>query len=247
MTRACIVVLALFASLPSRASAFRLAETYAQPAIDGGGGERWFTGSSSDGHSCAVCHRGAEAPEAEIRGLPELGYVPGETYEIEVPLPPTTTASATLEFVDAIGAGAGALALPTPSAPDLCASVGGAPPEPAASTASTRKGRQIAVVDGCGADRLFVRWTPPADARGPIWVHAAIVGADGEGDPEGDGVRVLTAIVPSYGGPGEVIRVGSPACSTSASRTDATPLWLIVLTALWIWRRRHSMPRVSRS
>ncbi|HEY8429556.1 MAG TPA: hypothetical protein VIL20_14325, partial [Sandaracinaceae bacterium] len=106
-----LALVALALALPGRASAFRLAETYPKPAIEGGGGERWFTGSASDGHTCVVCHRGAPAPEVELTGLPERGYVPGETYELELVLPEATTAGAVLEAVDALGAGAGGLSL----------------------------------------------------------------------------------------------------------------------------------------
>ncbi len=246
MTRALTgVALALLALVPARASAFRLGETYAEPAIDGGGGERWFTGSADDGYSCAICHRGAPEPMVELRGLPELGYVPGETYDIEIPLPASITSSATLELVDALGSGVGSLTLPAVSTPDLCASVGGAPPEPASSTASTRRGRQVGVADACGADRLAVRWTAPAEARGPVWVHAAVVAADGSGDPEGDGVRVITRVIPSYGSAPDATRVGSPACAAGRRSAPAPGAALAIVLALLV-RRSHRRRALAR-
>lgn len=240
MTRALITAaLALLVLLPGRASAFRLGATYGQPAVEGGGGERWFTGSADDGYSCAICHRGAEAPMVQLRGLPELGYVPGETYDIELTLPDAVTASATLELVDALGAGVGSLTLPATAAPDLCAPVGGNPAAPAGSTADTRKGRRVAVVDACGAGRLRVSWTAPAQARGAVWVHAAVVAADGSGDPEGDGVRVITHVVPSYGNAPDATRVGSPACAAGHRSAPAPSAALAIVLVLLAVRSRR--------
>ncbi len=73
-----------------------------------------------------------------------------------------------------------------------------------------------------------------------VWVHAAIVAADGSGDPEGDGVRVLSRLVPSYGNAGEAMRVGSPACSATPS-APASPSALVVLALAWVVRRRYGL------
>ena len=197
------------------------------------------------GQGATTASQAGRTPMVELRGLPELGYVPGETYDIEIPLPASITSSATLELVDALGSGVGSLTLPAVSTPDLCASVGGAPPEPASSTASTRRGRQVGVADACGADRLAVRWTAPAEARGPVWVHAAVVAADGSGDPEGDGVRVITRVIPSYGSAPDATRVGSPACAAGRRSAPAPGAALAIVLALLV-RRSHRRRALAR-
>lgn len=72
---------------PSRASAFTEPRTYYDDALGGGGGGRWFTGSPAEGYACSVCHTGPGPESLTIEGLPEDGYVPGQTYEIHVAWP----------------------------------------------------------------------------------------------------------------------------------------------------------------
>jgi hypothetical protein len=67
----------------STAYAFTEPRTYYDAASNGGGGNRFFTGSPAEGYGCAVCHTGpGRAWPLEINGLPEGGYEPGETYEL---------------------------------------------------------------------------------------------------------------------------------------------------------------------
>lgn len=67
----------------SAARAFTEPRTYFEDPAVGGGGGRFFTGSPAEGYGCAVCHTGPgrQWPLA-LKGLPEGGYEPGETYEI---------------------------------------------------------------------------------------------------------------------------------------------------------------------
>jgi hypothetical protein len=70
--------------------AFSQPSYYPRPALLGGGGGRWFTGSAADGFSCRVCHSGGQSWPMHLSGLPELGYVPGQTYDIRVTWPEFT-------------------------------------------------------------------------------------------------------------------------------------------------------------
>jgi hypothetical protein len=57
------------------------------PGSLGGGAGRYFTGSPADGYSCNVCHSSTRSNYSfplEVKGLPVNGYVPGQTYKIEL-------------------------------------------------------------------------------------------------------------------------------------------------------------------
>jgi hypothetical protein len=67
----------------SAAQAFTEPRTYYDSPATGGGGNRFFTGSPAEGYGCAVCHTGpGKQWPLEIKGLPDGGYEPGETYEL---------------------------------------------------------------------------------------------------------------------------------------------------------------------
>jgi hypothetical protein len=158
------------------------------PSEPGGGG-RYFTGSIRDGFTCEVCHvasveSAAATDLVEIEGLPLEGFKAGETYEITFNYPSNAeTIVAVAEFVDASGSAIGKV-------------------EPAERSAGTRAEispaeiyetedeRTIFGLSNFGTDGFKATWKAPKDA-GYAAFHAAIVIADGSGDPEGDRVQVV--------------------------------------------------------
>ncbi|MBK9033263.1 MAG: hypothetical protein IPL61_18655 [Myxococcales bacterium] len=85
MSRAALIALVL-AVAPTAALGFSEPERYAEPAIDGGGGGRYFTGAPPDGLSCSVCHGGGDTPEVKIAGLPDR-IDAGKRYEATLTWP----------------------------------------------------------------------------------------------------------------------------------------------------------------
>ena len=69
------------------ARAYTEPRTYLEPAQEGGGGGRFFTGSPAEGYACSVCHVSERRERLELIGLPEHGYVPGTTYELKLSWP----------------------------------------------------------------------------------------------------------------------------------------------------------------
>lgn len=166
-------------------SAFSTPSSFAQPASEGGGGGRYFTGSPLDGFTCEVCHGGAQAPELEVPGLPER-YEPGATYTLELAWPDDVLGLVG-EWVDSDGAGVGALAIPPDAiVRDLERCAGGLR---AVRTAVVDRpvARTIFAVPACGAHGARVQWTAPATDVGTVDVHIAAVVGDGGGDLEEDG------------------------------------------------------------
>src|SRR5687768_11715717 len=101
------VAIAAVVVAPGPASAFLFADTFDRSAVTGGGGGRHFTGSFTDGYTCAVCHGGGEAPVVTVTGWPGAEYVPGMTYDIAVGW--DMRAAAAIEIVAAEGRAAGSL------------------------------------------------------------------------------------------------------------------------------------------
>ena len=80
--RLSLLLLGLLCVARGRAHAYSSFGDYIAPIEEGGGGGKLFTGTPADGYTCDVCHRGAEPSTLQIGGLPQGGYVPGQTYEI---------------------------------------------------------------------------------------------------------------------------------------------------------------------
>jgi hypothetical protein len=135
-----------------------------------------------------VCHRGGPAPTLALRGGPGGPYTPGATYLFEISWEAGARVGLAAEAADPSGAPLGALRLPP--GPELqpaerCAG-GGA----AGQRIALGERAPIAAGD-CGATRLRFQWTAPeAPVEGDLYV--AIVLADGDGTPAGDGVRAFS-------------------------------------------------------
>lgn len=186
MRALCVVGLGL---APSLAAAYSSPALYAaDPARTGGGGGRGFSGSPTDGYTCAVCHTGGEPPAPTIRGGPGGAYTPGATYQFEVAWP-NEHLGVVLEATDRAGLPLGVLVLPPNSAVEdgeRCA--GGSR---AAESIALADAREAVAAGDCGAHLLRVQWTaPPEHVAGAI--HVAAVAADGDGTPAGDGAAAWT-------------------------------------------------------
>lgn len=238
MTRAATaaLLLACFGLMPGSAHAFNTAEKFGQAAIQGGGGGRYFTGSLRDGYNCAVCHRGAEAPNVSITGLPEDGYLPGETYDLEIVLPDAAVTSSVVELADAEGQMMGTMGLSAaPGVDEVCAAIAGEEPTLAATQVNLPEGREVVAMDACGARRLRLSWTAPAEPQGVVWFHAAVVAGNGEADTEGDGVRVYSRVIPVQGGSATSAEVEAGCSAGGRSGSGA----LVLLAAAFIAARRR--------
>lgn len=224
-------------AVPLRAQAFSDYELFALPPLEGGGGQRFFTGSSSDGYNCGVCHRGGVAPNVQIRGLPEREYLAGATYDIElVWSAPDQPHALNLEFVTPQGRAAGTITLPEPTSlqpADLCDAANGG--GPAAQLIEESAPRQVLWLDDCGATRLRFRYTAPADPQ--LTFAASIVRTDKSEKPEGDGVLELRR---NLHVPGYTAQQPSASCSVGAARAPSHSLLglLTLLLGLVSLRRR---------
>jgi hypothetical protein len=177
--------------LPASARAFSDYELFSLPTTEGGGGGRYFTGSSSDGYTCGVCHLGGAKPTVQLRGLPESQFLPGTAYDVELAWQPGALHALNLEFVAPNGQAAGSIVLPDPSTlepADRCDAMHeGAP---AAQLIAESAPRQVLWVDDCGAQRVRFRYVAPTNVA-QLMFAASVVRTDGSEKPEGDGVTEL--------------------------------------------------------
>jgi hypothetical protein len=189
--------------LPERAAAFSDPLAYPDAVDVGGGGGRWFTGSSADGYGCDVCHSGGAAADLDVRGLPLDGFAPGQPYEITVSWPvEVETLTLVAEFTDEVRQGAGVLALPREDAlqPDeSCALEEGGGPGTALHEAESQR-ILLSLVD-CGVRRVRFQWTAPATApETPIWFNLGLVVSNVDATPLGDGVTLVRRPFVAVGG-----------------------------------------------
>lgn len=259
MKRAVLSALLLLVGAPSTAFAFKefrqfgmtpLPEVPADPMLEPdppGGGGRYFTGSLSDGHTCAVCHFGGPAPDSPlsvtINPDPfEDGYRSGVEYTIAVSLPymynpaggtdPTGSYAANFELVDLAGHGAGTITVE-----ETPCTIAGADPIGAHVADLESPSRQVAGMSDCGPTLLRATWTAPDTATGPVWINVAGVSTDsGNDSPHDDTTSTYARIVPPLGGAPEAGRVDST-CNATAGRPARTPS-LLLLVALGALLRR---------
>ncbi|MEY4512567.1 MAG: hypothetical protein RLZZ450_4689 [Pseudomonadota bacterium] len=235
-----LVVLAV----PTGSYAFYDPADFAAPALEGGGGGRFFTGSPADGQTCSTCHSGGQPPGVDVAGLPAR-YVPGATYELAVTWSPALgDVGATLEVTDEHGGPAGTLALPPAYAvrdDELC--------EPhsqrllATKLMHTVDGRAIAGAGVCGASAVRVQWTAPKANVGLVWLAGSVVVSNQKGDVGGDGVTSFVNSVPPFGSASaEAMNHG---CSAAPSaRSASLPSFAGVLAlGLLLLRGRRSRRR----
>ena len=247
------LVLAAYATPVAAYSSFA---DYVRPIEEGGGGGRMFSGTPADGHSCDVCHRGAQPAPLQVLGLPLEGYVPGQTYELSFAWPVTTPHVAIMaEFTDVAGAPAGITALAPyatwqPSekcedgdfpAADVCR-VGGAESgccrdlDPSRDACSFPGERSVFWMLDCGSKSARLVWTAPAG--GDVWFSSGMVTSDVMNDARGDGSTLVRRRLRVAGTSPEVTSaVGG--CAAAQSGGDAWAL-LMVVSLLLLLRRRSA-------
>jgi hypothetical protein len=213
---------ALATAFPAAAHAFSDPLSYDQPPDLGGGGGRWFTGSSADGYGCEVCHQGGKPAELTVTGLPIDGFVPGSAYEVTVNWPlGTEHISLIAELMDEQRVTAGTVALPRPDAlhpPELCS--GDQMGFPASRVHESEAGRELLSVIDCGALSVRFQWTAPAVVAGPIWFNLGFVAGDGDASPFGDGVTMVRHPLTVMGKSAGTRAVAEGSCAVAAPRAQ---------------------------
>lgn len=202
---------------------------FAEPAADGGGGGRQFTGSNLDGYSCAVCHHGGPAPRLVIDGMPER-FEPDTRYDVAIRwLDSADSHALQLELVDERG-GHPRVELPDLDTLPVSARCDGDPQGSPAVYAIDLGDRRIIGVQDCGATELRFTFTPEHDDE--LIFAASVVRSDSSGAASGDGVLDVRR---------RLERVGTEqsGCSLGEPRRGAVVLlaWLGLVFGL---RRRHS-------
>jgi len=235
---------ALLLAMGQRAWAFSAPERFAMPAVDGGGGGRFFTGAPADGHACGVCHQGGVAPEITIRtqdaarlvlqNLP-LSYQPGQRYTVTLTWPATGGSHAlALELTDAEGRHPAVEHTPAASTPPQ-SRCDGLPNGPSAVYAVDVGARRILGVEDCGATQLDFSFVAPDTPE--LYFGAGIVRSNSSGTAEGDGVLELRHTLRRAGST-------TAACAVLRGSAEFTPGVIATLAPLyWLFfffRRRSN-------
>lgn len=235
MSRLLAILVACCAlAAPSPVRAYLDGARFEAPALEGGGGGRFFSGAPADGYGCAVCHSGGTAPVISVAGLPAEGWSPGVTYDLTVAFPEgTRSGGAVVEIADGSGSGVGTLeAIPDAEleAADRCRTGTGA------TSIVPLADRALARTEVCGAARARVRWTAPTSPVTGLRVFASMVVANDSGDPTGDGATTTATPLRARGAP--ELEAGHLGQRCSIARGDPPgdrflpAAWLIVVLAL---------------
>jgi hypothetical protein len=242
--RRVILTAGLLASLPlSGAHAYQSPARFIDPAAEGGGGGRFFTGSPTDSLTCDVCH-GAESPAPlAILGLPSDGYLPGQTYPVIVDWDDALESVAlNLEVTDSHGHSFGTLTAPPPeqlTAADLCASSG----RPDLVVGASE--RQLALVSECGGHQASLLWQAPAgpapDGSVEAWWNGSLVASDGDGTVNGDRVTNIQHVLGRVRQSAPLASELRAGCSVYArgGRSSMVGAWILATVALLLRLRRN--------
>lgn len=241
MTKWCSLAAAACAvCIPGAVHAYSDPAQFDAPALEAGGGGRFYTGSAGDAYTCESCHTGGANARVAVSGIPTR-YVPGATYTIRVDWPLSLEhAAVSFEVTDTRGRGAGSLQLP-PLAErvdrELC--------EPsdhgvlAAAVYATERDRQIAAAGDCGAHSIRAQWTAPRTKAGAVWLTGAVLASNHDGELGGDGVTTFSERIPAFGEDmPDALEQGSCAVVSGVGVSDASGLGIVcALLALLVWRR----------
>ena len=245
MTRGALTAIGLLAlSIGGRAAparAFSDPERFMAPTHEGGGGGRFFTGSLSDGFTCAVCHRGGATPTVNIAGLPRTGFLPGQMVQVELSFGGLGNHSLALEMVDDAGRDLGLELLPEEqiAVTERCGAVQGAR---RASYLTQVGARRVLGLEACEARSVAFRFRTPQAARA-LFV-ASVLASDNSATIEGDGV---TEIAQSLFQDGRSAAVASDSGCSAALPAQSGVLSSVALVALAaLWRQRRSRRRRAR-
>lgn len=238
---------AAWLSVAESARAFSDIERFPQPAQTGGGGGRLFTGSPLDSYTCGVCHRGAlERPKIAVYGLPLSGYLPGQTYDVEIAWENGQFRHALhAEIVNPEGRAGGQLALLDPAQLDPRGRCGSQPDEQPADYMIEGEGRQIVGVAGCGASHLRFRFTAPDLPE--VTFTGSVVRSDSSVSADGDGVEDLHRVLRRAGEPAPQALSNCAVVHSTGSGRGASALVLLGILAATLARTRSFRGRRSRA
>lgn len=215
--------------------AFSDPSLFGEPAQHGGGGGRYFTGSSRDGFGCSVCHRGGTEPRVTVEGLPDR-FVPGTRYEVTLRWDePDVSHALQLELSDPAGRHANLDVAAPDDLPAASRCEGEADGVPAVYLVELEERRILGVQD-CGASEVSFSFTAPDEPE--LQFSAGIVRSDSSATADGDGVLELRWTIPQEGqDSGEGCSVGS---------RGAAPSWsVLVVIAVLVARRKNTPQRNS--
>lgn len=216
-------VIAIGLALPATARAFGDHELFDAPAVEGGGGSRYFTGSRADGYACSVCHGTTAATEFSIQGLPRT-VVPGQRYEIAIRWSePDAPHSVHVELSNPDGSHPTVTTIPGPMLPAESRCGHADTGEPALYVLD-RGPRRVIGVEPCGASGFSIGFTA---GTGPI--ELAVAGVRGNKDDSAAGDRTFEQRVVI----GETLEVPS-GCATGGGATS----WGMLVVLGLISRRR---------
>lgn len=223
-------------ALPETSQAFSDPEQFSRPPDVGGGGGRYFTASIFDGYGCSVCHRGGAEPTVQINGLPQNGYQPGTTYNIEILWTnPALSHALQLELVGRDGTVPGQVVLPDEASIDVRDRCGGMPKGKIASYARDVGTRKVLGVEACSAQAMHFRFTPSNVAD--LAFSMSMITSNNQGDVENDGVVTVRKVLRRVGEP---VKTGDCAISGAAATRSGWASAVLALSALLVLARRRA-------
>jgi hypothetical protein len=244
------IMLAAFAGLAcaSSARAFSDPFSYQADVLAGGGGGRWFTGSTADGYGCEVCHEGGPVADLSVAGLPIDGFSPGASYEIVIGWPSAEHVALLAELTDEARMGVGGLELPRPEATpesERCSGELLGAPSSAVHVLADSSLRQLVSVVDCGARQVRFRWTAPLTAPEAVWLHVGFITSNEDTTPMGDGVTMARRVLLREGASREA-EVVAQGCSTLPERStlrahSALAPFVVILVGLGWSRSRRTL------
>jgi hypothetical protein len=218
--------------------AYRNPDRFKDDVTEGGGGDKYFTGSRAEGYTCEVCHTAGEQPPLQITGVPIGGYESGHIYHITIDWPDDLPSVAlNLEMTDVSGAKLGELRAPAAtslSRDDLC-TADGLEATSGVTPVDTESGRRIVTVTECGQHQTSVDWLAPAPAAGQFapqgWFTGSLVVSNRNNKVSGDGVANLSHVLGAAGAPAPLASelTGNNCGVLTPRATDSAPsVWLLL-------------------
>lgn len=221
------ILVALLVAIPSVAVAFSDRELFDAPALEGGGGSRYFTGSRNDGYACSVCHGTVLDTGFAIEGLPRT-VVQGQRYQITVRwTQPELPHGVHVEISNPDGSQAMVTTVPAAMLPAASRCGNLMSGEPAVYVLD-RGVRKIVGVDPCGASAVTLDFTA---GSGPV--ELAVAGVRGNRDDVATGDQIYEQRIVL----GETAEVPS-GCATGGGTLGWGMLVLVLVVPLLNVRRR---------